>query len=209
MNDLTKPSMMLGYANTVGIAASTIYMVNKTSALNVKFNDLSEDVETIRDGIKEKVPVIENNIKNLDQNIRGIVNFSNSQVVPLIKKSEKSEKKLDRYRSCIEEMAATIEALDARYHALVQALKDNKILENFKVEDIPEYTPPKPQKKAAPKKKRSLTLSSSDDSSSESSEEEKPKSRKNKSKNHSKLRVDDGDDSETNIVARMASSRRK
>ena len=208
MNDLTKPSMMLGYANTVGIAASTIYMVNKTSALNAKFNDLSEDVETIRDGIKEKVPIMEQNIKGLDQNIRGIVNFSNSQVVPLIKKSEKSEKKLDRYRSCIEEMAATIEALDARYMALVQALKDNKILENFKVEEMPEYSPPKPQKKAAPKKKRSLTLSS-DESSSESSEEEKPRSKKGKSKNHSKLRVDDGDDSETNIVARMASSRRK
>ena len=208
MNDLTKPSMMLGYANTVGLAASTIYMVNKTSTLTAKFNDLSEDVDTIRDGIKEKVPIIEQNIKGLDQNIRGIVNFSNSQVVPLIKKSEKSEKKLDRYRSCIEEMAATIEALDARYMALVQALKDNKILENFKVEELPEPAPPKP-KKPTPKKKRSLTLSSSEESSSESSEEEKPRPKKGKSKNHSKLRVDDGDDSETNIVARMASSRRK
>ena len=202
MNDLTRPSALLGYANTVAIAASTIYLVNKNAALNTKINDLADDVDTIRDGIKEKVPVIENSIKGLDQNLRNVATAVNNNLGPIIKRTDKTEKKLNKYKAIIEEMAEAIETLDHRYTSLVKALTDNKILENFKVEDLPEPEPVKPKKVVRKRKTYDLDTSESE---SESSEEEKPKSRKNKSKNKRKHVSEDSDEDDISKVARMAS----
>jgi hypothetical protein len=210
MNDLTRPSAILGYANTVGLAVAAVYLANKTSALNVKYNDLADDVDTIRDGIKEKVPVIENSIKGLDQNLRNIANAVNTNLGGLNKKNAKNEKKMNKHRAVIEEMSETIELLEARYAALVKALNDNKILENFSVDDVAPAPAPVVKHKKVVKKKRSLDISSSEsESSSDSeSEEEKPKKKsKSKSKGRKNRHTEDDDESDTNIVARMASKR--
>jgi hypothetical protein len=203
MNDLTRPSAVLGYANSVAIAAATIYLVNKNSALNTKINDLTDDVDTIRDGIKEKVPMIENSIKGLDQNLRNVATAVNNNLGPIIKRADKNDKKMNKYKAIIEEMGETIEILDHRYNTLVKALLDNKLLENFKMEELPEPAPVKPKK--VQRKRRTFDLDTSE-SESESSEEEKPKSRKNKHKSKKQSRVsEDSDEDDISKVARMAS----
>jgi hypothetical protein len=210
MNDLTRPSAILGYANTVGLAVATVYLNSKTTALNAKYNDLAEDVDTIRDGIKEKVPMIENTIKGLDQNLRNVATVVNNNLGPMVKRTEKTDKKVAKYKVAIEELYEVIDIMDARYNALVKVLVDNKILENFKIEElVPLPTPPpiiKPKK--IQKKKRVIDSSDESDSESESSEEEKPRKSKTKSRKTKKSRaVDEDEDSDTNIVARMASKR--
>jgi hypothetical protein len=209
MNDLTRPSAILGYANTVGLAVATVYLNNKTNNLNAKYIDLADDVDTIRDGIKEKVPMIENTIKGLDQNLRNVATVVNNNLGPLIKKGDKTDKKVGKFKAIIEELYETIELMDMRYNTLVKSLVDNKILENFKIEDItPEPAPPVVKHKKVQKKKRVVEFSSSEsESESESSEEEKPKKKSKKSKSKKSRSNDDDDDDDTNIVARMASKR--
>ena len=210
MNDFTRPSAILGYANTIGLGVVTVYLVNRTNSLNTKYNDLADEVDTIRDGIKEKVPIIENTIKGLDQNLRNVATAVNNNLGPIIKNNQKTEKKLSKYRAIIEELTETIDVMEHRFSSLVKALNDGKILENFKVEEVvrpPTPVPVKPKKHL--KKKRSYDLSSSEsESESSSSEEEKPKKKsKSKGKNKSRKSVEDEDESDTNIVARMASKR--
>jgi hypothetical protein len=209
MNDLTRPSALLGYANTVGIAVATVYLANKTSALNVKYNDLAEEIETIRDGVKEKVPAIENTIKGLDQNLRNVATAVNNSLGGMNKRHIKTEKKMNKYKNVIEELFEVIEVQEARYNALVKALLDNKVLEDFKMEEAPVPPPVVKSRKVVSRKKRVLddTESESESESDSESEEEKPK-KKSKTKAKKKTRhAEDDDESDTNIVARMASRR--
>ncbi len=212
MNELTRPSAILGYANTVGLAVATVYLSNKTSTLNVKYNDLADEVDTIRDGIKEKVPLIENSIKGLDQNLRNIATAVNNNLGGINKRNIKNEKKMSKYRSIIEEMANSIDVLETRYSSLVKALNENKILENFKVEDVvpspPTPVPVKPKKTTRKRRTFDVSSSESESSESESSEEEKPKKKsKSKTKTRKNRHTEDEDESDTNIVARIASKR--
>jgi len=205
MSELSRPSTIIGGANVVATAAVAIYLANKNSALNARVNDLTDDVDTIRDGIKEKVPQIENSIKGLDQNMRSIANAVHNNLGPVIKRTDKSEKKLTKYRAVIEEMGEAIEMLENRYNTLIKAMSANSLLKDVKLEELPDRASMKPKK--VPKRKKSYEFSSSESESESSSEDEKPKSKKNKNKNKNKnkVRMDDADESDTNIVARMAS----
>jgi hypothetical protein len=205
MSELTKPVSVLTYANTAGILATTIYTNNKLNATNTKLKDVAEDVDMIRDGIKEKVPTIENNIKQLDNVIKNIVQVFNNQAMAT-KKTEKKHKKLYRV---IEELLIRLDESESRYARLLNELKTKNVLEASVVDSMassiaPIVAPPPPPK-PAPKPILSRRLSSdSSDSDSSESEDERQKSKKKSKKSKAKS---DSEEDEIEKVVRLARSK--
>jgi hypothetical protein len=208
MSEFTRPTAMIGYATAVGAVASTIFLNNKISEnnfkVNAKINDLTEDINIIRDGVKEKVPIIEKGMNHMADNIKGIAgvvtNHSN-----VLKKLIKMEKRLSRCLMAVEDVMNALETIETRQLNLISALKTKGVLDGTAVEISAPAAPviaPKP----APKPKKTHRLVSSDEESESSSEDErrtKKKSRKSKSK--SRNEEDDDDDDEVGVVARLAS----
>lgn len=202
MSELTKPVSVLTYANTAGILATTIYTNNKLNATNIKLKDVTEDVEMIRDGIKEKVPTIENNIKQLDNVIKNIVQVFNNQAMAN-KKTEKKHKKVYRV---IEELLIRLDESESRYARLLNELKSKNVLEASVVDSMASsivVAAPPPPPKPAPKPILSRRLTSdSSDSESDSEEERKSKKKSKKSKVKS-----DSEEDEIEKVVRLARSK--
>lgn len=201
MNDLTRPSALVSYTAGVGVIASTIYLNNKIGAVSTKLADLTDDVDVIRTGVKEKVPMIENNIKNVEMVIKNIAAALNSQG-PVIRKVPKMEKKMSKYREVLEHIMEVLETVEARQLALIDALKAKGSLENVSLDNV--KPTPAPKQVSKPKKMRRL-VSSDEDSDDSSSEEEKSRSKsKKQKKNKHKSRSDDSDEDEVDRVVRMA-----
>lgn len=208
MSEFTRPTAMISYANAVGVVASTIYLnnkINETSGrLHTKIVDITEDIGIIRDGVKEKVPMLENGIKHLASDMKNVIGAINAHSAS-IKKLTKMEKRLGRCICAIEDIMGSLEALEARQSNLINGLKAKGVLDGVVVETA--HPPPPPVvTKTVTKNKRSHRLVSSDEESDSSSEEDRRKSKK-KSKGKSKQRDDsDNDDvDEVDFVARMAS----
>lgn len=199
MSEFTKPLAVLSYANTAGILATTIYTNNKLNVTNQKLKDVAEDVDMIRDGIKEKVPVIENNIKHLDNVIKNIVSVFNNQTLS----GKKKNKKLC---SVVEELAIRLEESENRYARLLNELKNKSVLDTSVLDSIGSsiVVAPPPPPKPAPKSILSRRLVSDSSSSDSESEVEKHKSKKKSKK--SKVKSDSEED-EIEKVVRLARSK--
>jgi hypothetical protein len=171
MNDLTKPSTLIAGVNTLGLVTAGIYFSRQNTTLNARINDVTDEVETIKDGLKEKVPSMENTIKTMDLGLRSLANSlqnmhnTNGQLDGRIRKN----------RDKLSDLAETLDALDQRFVNLVEALIAKEII---KKEDV---DPPskvvtktrgseKDKKKSKSKHRRDET--ESEESSSESSESE-------------------------------------
>jgi hypothetical protein len=201
MSEFTRPTAMLSYANATAVVASTIWLNNKIGATNTKITDLTEDVEAIRDGVKEKVPMIENSIKHLDNVIKNVASVVNNHA-PVVKKADK---RFNKIRNVLEEMSEAIETIEARQFALIDALKAKGVIDNINLDvQAPVVQRPAPKPVKVQHKSRRFS-SASEDESSESSEEEKPKHKSSK-KHHksSKKHKDDSDEDEIDKVVRMA-----
>ena len=216
MNDLTKPVAMISYANTVGLVGTTVYFSKKITSLETKLNDAAEEIETIRDGVKEKVPFMENNLRGIENNMRGIANVVNSNLPVFAKKIEKTEKKIEKIRLVLENMGDAIESLEYKFTMLMKILNEKDVLGGAKIE-IPTEAPQPPVQrersiKKSKKTKKSKSYSSSEESESESSEEEvksksKSKSKSKNEKSKSKKKSEDSDEDDTSLVARLASKK--
>lgn len=207
MSEFTRPTAMIGYATTVGVVASTIFLNNKINETNGKLNtkiaDITEDIGIIRDGVKEKVPMLENGLKHLAGDIKNVVGAINNHSVN-IKKLNKMEKRLTRCITAVEDIMNALEILETRQINLINGLKAKGSLEGVTIE-APALPAVPVIPKPAPKSKRSHRLVSSDEESDSSSEDDRRKSKK-KSKNKSKNRDDSDNDAidEVDFVARMA-----
>jgi len=208
MSEFTRPTAMISYATTVGVVASTIYLnnkINETSGkLHTKIVDITEDIGIIRDGVKEKVPMLENGLKHIASDMKNVIGAINAHSGS-IKKLNKMEKKLSRCIMAVEDIMNALEVLEARQTNLINGLKAKGSLEGVAIEALPTPQPPV-MPKAATKPKRNHRLVSSDDDSDSSSEDDRRKNKK-KGKGKSKARDDtDNDDvDEVDFVARMAS----
>lgn len=198
MNEFTRPTAVLGYATGVGLAASTIFLNNKITTTNTKLNDLTEDVEAIRDGVKEKVPSIENTLKMMDHGIKNIASVVNNHAGS-VKKTPKLEKRLFKVCEVLEGIMEQVESLETRYQVLVDALKSKGSLEGVSLDSV-RPTPVAPSK-PAPKKKARRLVSSDEESDASSSEDEKHRKKKPVRKNKNR---NDSDEDEVDFVARMA-----
>ena len=207
MSEFTRPTAMIGYATTVGVVASTIFLNNKISDTNAKFtakvNDLAEDINIIRDGVKEKVPAIEGAMKHMNDNIRGIAgvvhNHSN-----VMKKLVKTEKRVARCLVAIEDIMNALEVIETRQINLMTALKTKGVLDGTVVEVSAPTAPiiaPKPTQK--PKKTHRL-ISSDEESESSSDDERRNKKKTKKTKSKPRNDEDDDDEDEVGVVARLA-----
>ena len=212
MSEFTRPTAMIGYATTVGVVASTIYLNNKINETNGKLHnkitDITEDINIIRDGVKEKVPMLENGIKHIASDMGKVMGAVNNHSVN-IKKLIKMEKRLSRCIMAVEDIMNALEVLETRQVNLINGLKAKGALEGITVEAAPLPAAPVIPK-AAPKPKRSHRLVSSDEDSDSSSEDDRRASKKQKKKGKGKSR-DDSDDNEAvdevDYVARMAARR--
>lgn len=207
MSEFTRPTAMIGYATTVGVVASTIYLnnkINETSGkLNTKIADLNEDIGIIRDGVKEKVPMLENGLKHIASNMKNVVGAITSHS-DSIKKLNKMEKKLSRCIMAVEDIMNALEVLETRQINLINGLKAKGSLEGVVIETPPAPQPPVIQKAPA-KPKRNHRLVSSDEESGSSSEDDRRKKKgKGKSKGKSRDETDNEDVDEVDFVARMA-----
>jgi hypothetical protein len=201
MNEFTRPTAVLGYATGVGLAASTIFLNNKITVTNSKLTDLTEDVEAIRDGVKEKVPAIENTLKMMDHGMKNIASVVNNHAGS-VKKTPKLEKRLAKACEIIEGLMEQVETLETRYQVLIDALKSKGSLDGVSLDTTARPVPvaaPKP----VPKKKARRLVSSDEESGSESSDDEK-QARKKKQARKNKNRNDSSDEDEVDFVARMA-----
>jgi hypothetical protein len=208
MSEFTRPTAMIGYATTVGVVASTIFLNNKISDSNTrlhnKITDLTEDINIIRDGVKEKVPMIENGMKHMSDNIKGIAGVVNNHS-NVIKKLLKMEKRLARCLVAVEDVMNALEIIESRQNNLINALKTKGTLDGTAVE-INAPSAPVIAHKAVHKPKKTHRLISSDEDSDSSSEEDRRRSRKQKkNKNKSRNDSDDDDEDEVERVARLAS----
>jgi len=207
MSEFTRPTAMISYASAVGTVASTIYLNNRitetSSKFNTKINDLNEDIGIVRDGVKEKVPMLEKGLNHLAGDIKNVIGAINNHSTN-IKKLSKMEKRLARCIGAIEDMMDSLAVLENRQLTLVNALKAKGALDGITLESTPQTVAP-PAPKQIVKQKRSSRLVSSDDES-ESSADEKRRSRKTK-KTKGKQRDESSDEDEDEIsqVARLAS----
>jgi len=118
MNDLSKPSTIFSGVNTLGLITTAVYFSRQNAALNIKVNDTLDEIDTIKEGLKDKVPKIENSVKTLDMAIRSL-----SQNLQNVGHSlHSSDKKMSKARSEVSEISDTLDALDTRFVNLVEAL---------------------------------------------------------------------------------------
>jgi len=214
MNDITKPATLLAGVSTLGLVSTSIYFSNKTSALNKSIADINDDIDTIKDGLKEKVPALENQIKNVDHGLRaisgGMQNFAMH--------SKKIEKKFGKTLEEVSEVSSALDTIDDRVVRLIEALVSKNVISQ---EDIDPPPKPQPVQRARASKNESKKTKhfseDEEDEEDESSEEEPVRRRSSNNKNRSSRSVpaprrhspndkDDGDD--IDAVVRMASGRR-
>lgn len=201
-SDLTKPVSLLTYANTVGVVASTVYLNNKTNSINARVTDLAEDVESIRDGVKEKVPGMEKNLTMLNTHYQNMVNTLNNQG-RVVEKMSKVDKKFEKMRLFMDSIGEALEALEDKHNQLVTVLKNKGSLDASTADELTVA-------KAAPVKvvKKAKRKYVSESEESESSEEEPPrKSKKSKKEKKSKHTSDDDEDDISQVI-RMASQKK-
>jgi len=118
MNDLSKPSTIFSGVNTLGLITTAVYFSRQNAALNVKVNDTIDEIDTIKEGLKDKVPKIENSVKTLEMAMRSL-----SQNLQNVGHSlHASDKKMSRARNEVSEISDTLDALDTRFVNLVEAL---------------------------------------------------------------------------------------
>ena len=208
MSEFTRPTAMISYAAAVGTVASTIYLNNRitesNTKINTKINDLNEDIGIIRDGVKEKVPMLEKGLTHLANDMKNVVGAINNHSGN-IKKLSKMEKRLLRCCNALEDVMVSLSALEQRQVSLINALKAKGALEGITIESAPQPVAPQPAPKQVAKHKRPSRLVSSDEDS-ESSEDEKRRSMKTK-KTKGKQRDESSYESEDEIsqVVRLAS----
>jgi hypothetical protein len=208
MSEFTRPTAMISYASAVGTVASTIYLNNRitetSSKLNTKITDLNEDIGIVRDGVKEKVPMLEKGLNHLAGDIKNVIGAINNHSANITKLS-KMEKRLARCIGAVEDMMDSLAVIENRQLTLINALKAKGTLEGITIESAPHPVAPPPAPKQIVKQKRSSRLVSSSDES-ESSADEKRRSRKSK-KTKGKQRDESSDEDEDEIsqVARLAS----
>lgn len=124
MNDLSKPSTIFQGVNTLGLITTAVYFSRQNAALNVKINDTFDEIDTIKEGLKDKVPKIENSVKTLEMAMRSL-----SQNLQNIGHSlHTSDKKVSRARGEVTEISDTLDALDTRFVNLVEALIAKNII---------------------------------------------------------------------------------
>jgi chromosome segregation ATPase len=129
MNDLTKPSTLIAGVNTLGLVTAGIYFSRQNTTLNARVNDVTDEIETIKEGLKEKVPTIENSVRTLDHSIR----FVSNSVQNVHLSNGKIDKKLGKTRDELAEISAALDKLDQRFVNLVEALIAKDII---KKEDV-------------------------------------------------------------------------
>jgi hypothetical protein len=129
MNDLTKPSTLIAGVNTLGLVTAGIYFSRQNTTLNARVNDVADEVETIKDGLKEKVPAIENSVNILNHSIRSLSNSIQTIHVA----NGKIDKKVSKTRDDLAEISATLDKLDQRFVNLVEALISKDLI---KKEDV-------------------------------------------------------------------------
>lgn len=172
MNDLTKPSTLIAGVNTLGLVTAGIYFSRQNTTLNARINDVTDEVETIKDGLKEKVPAIENSVKTLDHSIR----FLSNSLQTFHVSNGKIDKKVSKNRDELAEISATLDRLDQRFVNLVEALISKNIITKEDV-DPPSKVVTKTRggsdkkDKKKSKHRRDETESEASDSSSESESE--------------------------------------
>lgn len=183
MNDLTKPSTLIAGVNTLGLVTAGIYFSKQNTATNVRINDVADEVETIKDGLKEKVPTIENSVNILNHSIRSLSN--SIQTIHLT--NGKVDKKVGKNRDEMAEISATLDRLDQRFVNLVEALIAKDIIKKDDVDPPSKIVTKtrgsdkdKKKSKTASKHRRDETESeaSASDSSSES-EDDRRNTRRN------------------------------
>jgi chromosome segregation ATPase len=172
MNDLSKPSTLFSGASALGLVTASIYFSRQNTGINLRLNDLSEEIETIKDGLKEKIPQIENTMKSFNHALNNI-NLNTQNIGMGLRKVEK---KYNSVRDDIKEVSDTLDALDQRFVNLVETLitKGNIIKEDV---DPPTKVVTKTRNSSGKDKKKSKSSkhrrdeTESEESSSESSSE--------------------------------------
>lgn len=211
MNEFTRPAAVLGYVNTAGLIGSAIYLNNKTTALSVKINNVEDRMKTVEDGIKEEFPMMKSSVKSLDHGLRSVANAVNT-LGPIVKKQEKTGKKVDKLVQILSDIGEAVELLEIRQNALISALNAAKVLENF---TAPSEVPrPVVHKKKSSKKSRKYESSSEDESSSSESEKEEKRRSKSKSKSKKKSqksskRDSDNESEEDDVMSVIKMASRK
>jgi len=172
MNDLTKPSTLIAGVNTLGLVTAGIYFSRQNTTLNARINDVADEVETIKDGLKEKVPTMENSMKTLELSLRSLAN----SLQTIHNTNGQMDGRIRKNRDKLSDIAETLDALDQRFVNLVEALIAKDIIKKEDV-DPPSKIVTKTRgsdkehkKKSKSKHRRDET--ESEDSSSESSESE-------------------------------------
>lgn len=184
MNDLTKPSTLIAGVNTLGLVTAGIYFSRQNTTLNARVNDVADEVETIKDGLKEKVPAIENSVKTLDHSIR----FLSNSIQTIHVSNGKIDKKLGKTRDDLAEISAALDKLDQRFVNLVEALIAKDIIKKEDV-DPPSKVVTKTRSSDKDNKKKSKSSkhrrdeTESEESSSSSSSESEDDRRDNRRRN--------------------------
>lgn len=172
MNDLTKPSTLISGVNTLGLVTAGIYFSRQNTTLNAKINDVSDEVETIKDGLKEKVPTLENTIRTMELSMRSLAN----SLQTIHNTNGQMDGRIRKNRDKLSDIAETLDALDQRFVNLVEALIAKDVI---KKEDV---DPPskvvtktrssdKDKKKSKSSKHRREETESEESSASESESE--------------------------------------
>lgn len=124
MNDLSKPSTIFAGVNSLGLITTAVYFSRQNAALNGKINEVNEEIDTIKEGLKEKVPTIENSVKALDHAFRTL----NQGLQSVNNNTHLIEKKTNKARGEVTEISDTLDALDTRFVNLVEALISKGII---------------------------------------------------------------------------------
>lgn len=210
MGDFTKPGTILAGVSTIGVISTSVYFSNKTNSLAKQIATIDADIDTIKDGLKEKVPMLENAIKTVDHGLRnmstGMQNFANH--------TKKIEKKFSKSSSEVSEMSEALDVIDNRMVRLMEALVRKGVVSEEEI-NPPVKAPPIQRARASKETKRRSSDSDSEESESESESEPETRRRNNKNRSsrsvpppsrRSSSRSDDADDIDQ--VVRMASGRR-
>lgn len=206
-SEYTRPLSLLTYASAAGVVGSTIYLNNKTNALNARVTDLTDTVDSTRTEVKDKITGLETGYRNFAVNFQNLVSLVNT-VGPI---ARKTEKRFDRIRPVLEAMGEALENLEDKHNALIAALKTKGTIDGPLSEELTIVKHvPKP-KKVVPKRIRYVSESEPE---SESSEEEAPpkKHRKHKHKERKSKSSDveeNNDEDDISQVIRMASQKKR
>jgi hypothetical protein len=208
MSEFTRPTAMISYATAVGTVASTIYLNNRINEngtkLNNKINELNEDIGVIRDGVKEKVPMLEKGLTHLAGDIKNVIGAINNHSMN-IKKLNKMEKRLVRCMNALEETMNSLAIIEHRQINLINALNAKGALEGITLENTVQQAPVQQPSKQVVKNKRPSRLISSDDDSESSGDERRRNKKQKKTKSKSRDDSSDDDLDEVDCVAKLAS----